>query len=47
MTMASGSCRMEMAFYAHCLRSNTTTELNPEQVHATGLAGGGAHRELK
>jgi len=27
-----------MAFYAHCLRSNTTVELNPEQVHAIGLA---------
>jgi uncharacterized protein (DUF885 family) len=26
------------AFYTHCLRSNTTVELNPEQVHAIGLA---------
>jgi uncharacterized protein (DUF885 family) len=26
------------AFYAHCLRSNTTVELNAEQVHAVGLA---------
>jgi uncharacterized protein (DUF885 family) len=26
------------AFYAHCLRSNTTVELNPAQVHAIGLA---------
>ncbi len=26
------------AFYAHCLRSNTTVALNPEQVHAIGLA---------
>jgi uncharacterized protein (DUF885 family) len=26
------------AFYAHCLRSSTTVELNPEQVHAIGLA---------
>ena len=26
------------AFYAYCLRSNTTVELNPEQVHAIGLA---------
>ncbi len=26
------------AYYAHCLRSNTTTEYTPEQVHETGLA---------
>ena len=26
------------AFYAHCLRSNTTVALNPAQVHAIGLA---------
>lgn len=26
------------AFYAYCLRSNTTVALNPEQVHAIGLA---------
>jgi len=25
------------AFYAHCLRGNTTVALNPEQVHAIGL----------
>ena len=25
------------AYYAHCLRSNTTTEYTPEQVHETGL----------
>ena len=25
------------AFYAHCLRSNTTTEYTPEEVHAIGL----------
>lgn len=26
------------AYYAHCLRSSTTTEYTPEQVHETGLA---------
>ena len=26
------------AYYAYCLRSNTTVALNPEQVHAIGLA---------
>jgi uncharacterized protein (DUF885 family) len=25
------------AFYAHCLRQHTTTDLDPEQVHQTGL----------
>jgi uncharacterized protein (DUF885 family) len=25
------------AYYAHCLRSNTTTDMTPEQVHQTGL----------
>jgi uncharacterized protein (DUF885 family) len=25
------------AYYAHCLRSNTTTDFTPEQVHAIGL----------
>ena len=26
------------AYYAHCLRSNTSTEMTPQQVHETGLA---------
>jgi uncharacterized protein (DUF885 family) len=26
------------AYYAHCLRSNTTTELPPDSIHALGLA---------
>ncbi|MEZ0396062.1 MAG: DUF885 domain-containing protein [Anaerolineales bacterium] len=26
------------AYYAHCLRSSTTTDYTPEQVHETGLA---------
>jgi uncharacterized protein (DUF885 family) len=26
------------AYYAHCLRSNTSTEYTPQQVHETGLA---------
>jgi len=26
------------AYYAHCLRGSTTVELNPEQVHAIGMA---------
>lgn len=25
------------AYYAHCLRSNTTTELSPEEIHEIGL----------
>ncbi len=25
------------AYYAHCLRSNTTTDMTPDQVHQTGL----------
>ena len=37
LTTASGNFPSGSEYYAHCLRSNTTTEYTPEQVHEIGL----------